>query len=130
NRCCLYYLVARWESLNCSWFSNLADMTTLFIIVQTRESDEKAAELLRHLIEKGDVKEGPLTQDLDPKTIILSFQDIHPDVSSRIISDSKQWCEDVGFVFLVNKDTVHSSISLQNGTIENENATVVSLLEL
>jgi len=105
-------------------------MTSLFIIVQTRESDEKAIELLRHLIEKTDVKTGSPKKDLDPKTVILSFRDIHPDLLSRIISDSKQWCDDMGFVFLVNKDAVHSSVSLQDGTVENEDATVVSLLEL
>jgi hypothetical protein len=64
-------------------------MASLFIIVQTRESNEKAIELLRHLMENGDVKAGPLSQDLDPKTVILSFQDIQPDIVSRIISDSK-----------------------------------------
>jgi hypothetical protein len=76
------------------------------------------------------VKAGPLSQELDPKTVILSFQDIHPDTVSRIISDSKQWCDDMGFVFLVNKDSVHSRVLLQNGTVEKENATVISLLEL
>lgn len=105
-------------------------MTSLFIIVQTRESNEKAIELLRHLIEKKDVKAGPLSQDLDPKTVILSFQDIQADIVSRIISDSKQWCDDMGFVFLVNKDSVHSRVLLQNGTVEKESATVISLLEL
>ncbi len=107
----------------------LAVMTSLFIVVQTRESNEKAIELLRRLIEKKDVKAGPLAQELDPKTVILSFEDIHPDIVSRIISDSKQWCDDVGFVFLVNKDSVHTRVLL-NGTVEKESTTVISLLEL
>ena len=105
-------------------------MSSLFIVVQARESDEKAVELLRHLIEKADVKTGPNTKGLDPKTVILSFQDISADVLDRIISDSKQWSDDMGFVFLMNKDVIHSSVSLQNGTIEDESTAVVSLLEL
>jgi hypothetical protein len=105
-------------------------MSSLFIVVQARESDEKAVELLRHLIEKADVKTGLNTKGLDPKTVILSFQGIPDDILDRITSDSKQWSDDMGFVFLMSKDAVHSSVSLQNGTIENENTTVVSLLEL
>ncbi len=105
-------------------------MSSLFIIVQPRESDENAVELLRHLIERGDVKTEQVGKDLDPKTAMLSFHDISPDALTRIISDSKQWCDDMGFVFLANEDAIHSSISLQNGTIQNENAAIISLLEL
>jgi hypothetical protein len=104
-------------------------MSSLFIIVQTRESDKKAADLLRHLTEKGDVKVGRPPKDLDPNTVIISFQDIQPDGIPRIISDSKQWCDDVGFFFLVDEDAVYSSVS-RSGAVENENATVVSMLEL
>jgi hypothetical protein len=104
-------------------------MSSLYIIVQPRESDKKAIDLLRHLAEKGYVKVDRPSQDLDPNTIMISFQDIQPDGMRRIISDSKQWCDDVGFLFLVNEDAVYSSVS-GTGAIENENATVISMLEL
>ena len=104
-------------------------MPSLFIIVQTGESDKKAIDLLRHLVEKGDVKVGIPPHDLDPDTVMISLQNIQPDVISRIISDSKQWCEDVGFLFLVNEDTVYSSIS-QSGAVVKENTTIITMLKL
>jgi hypothetical protein len=109
---------------------SLPAMPSLFIVVQPRESDENAVELLKRLIEKTDVKTGPNAKGPDPNTFILSFHDVPDDKLNRIISDSKQWADDAGFLFLVYKDVVHSSVSIQNGTIENENVTVVSLLEL
>ena len=36
---------------------------------------------------------------------------------------------DVGFPFLVNEDTVYSSVS-QSGAVEKENVTIISMLEL
>jgi hypothetical protein len=104
-------------------------MSSLFIIVQTRESDKKAVHLLRYLIEKGDVKVGRPLQDLDLNTVMISFQDIQPDAKRRIISDSKQWCDDIGFVLLVNEDSVYSNVS-RSGEVEKENATIISMLEL
>ncbi len=68
-------------------------------------------------------------QDLDPNTVMISFQDTPPDGIHRIISDSKQWCEDIGFLFLANEDTVYSSVS-RSGAVEKENATIISMLEL
>ncbi|MHB8568472.1 MAG: hypothetical protein ACYC7D_15705 [Nitrososphaerales archaeon] len=103
-------------------------MTSVFITVQARESDNKAAELLRHLMERKTVSTVPFP--IDPKTVLISFDDIQPDAIAKIVSDSKEWSEDSGFVFLANQDVVHSKISLQKGTIEKERATVISLLEL
>ena len=106
-----------------------AQMSSLFIIVQTGESDKKAVDLLKHLVERGDVKVSLPPQDLDPDTVMLSFQDVQPDGIRRITSDSKQWCEDVGFLFLVNEDAVCSSVS-RSGEVEKESATIISMLEL
>lgn len=104
-------------------------MSSLFIIVQTRESDKKAVHLLRYLMEKGAVKVDRPLQDIDPNTVIISFQSIQYDETKRIISDSKQWADDVGFVFLVNEDAVYSIVS-QSSVVEKENTTVISMLEL
>jgi hypothetical protein len=105
-------------------------MPSLFIIVQPRESDENAVELLKRLIEKADVKLVPNAGGLDPNSIVLTFQDIPDDALNRIISDSKQWADDAGFLFLLYKDVVHTSVSLRNGIVGSENVTVVSLLDL
>ena len=108
---------------------SLGEMSSIYIAVQPRESDAKAVDLLRRLMEKRDVKVGSLSQDLDENTVLISFQGIQPDEVPRIISDSKQWCDDAGFVFFVNEDSVHSRVS-QNGAVEKENATVILMIEL
>jgi hypothetical protein len=104
-------------------------MSSIFIIVQPRESDAKAIDLLKHLMEKGDLKVTSSTQDLDSNTVMISFKDIQPDSITRIISDSRQWCDDVGFVFFVNEDSVYTNVS-KDGIVEKENATVILMLEL
>jgi len=104
-------------------------LTSIYIIVQPRESDAQAVDLLKHLIEKGDVKVGTPPPVLDQNTVLISFKDVQPDNTSRIISDSKQWCDDVGFLFFVNDDSVHSIVS-ENGVVEKENATVILMIEL
>lgn len=108
---------------------DFAKMPSVFITVQIRESDMQAVDLMKHLVAKGDVKVGNSPQELDPDTVMISLQGIEPDGVSRIISDAKQWSEDVGFAFFVDEDAVRSSVS-QNGAIEKENATVITMLEL
>jgi len=103
-------------------------MPSLFIIVQTRESDKRAVDLLKHLVERGDV--GVIApQDIDPATVMISFEDIPPDRLRRTVSDSKEWCEDLGFLFLVNQDSTYSSIS-RSGEIQKVDAVIISMLEL
>jgi len=104
-------------------------MTSIYILVQPRESNARAVDLLKHLIEKGDVKASSPSQDLDPNTVLISLQDVQPDETPRIVSDSKQWCDDVGFAFFVNEDSIHSTVS-QSGAVEKENATLILMIEL
>src|SRR5271166_1745397 len=100
----------------------LIEMTSIYIIVQPRESDARAVDLLKHLVEKGDIKVGNPSQDLDQETVLISLKDVQPDDATRIVSDSKQWCDDVGFLFFVNEDSVLSTVS-KIGAVEKENAT-------
>ena len=79
---------------------SLVKMTSIYIIVQPRESDAQAMDLLKHLVEKGDIKVSNPSQDLDQETVLISLKDVQPDDAARIVSDSKQWCDDVGFLFL------------------------------
>jgi|SRR5579872_2452721 len=105
-------------------------MSSLLIVVQPRESDENAAELLKRLMEKTNAKPMRDAEGLNPNTIVLSFRGIADEELDRLVTDSKQWADDAGFLFLLYKDAVYSSVSLQDGSIENENVTVASLLEL
>jgi hypothetical protein len=104
-------------------------MSSIYIIVQPRESDAQAVDLLKHLIEKQDLKVDTPTKDLDPNTVLISFKDVQPDDMKRIVSDSKQWCDDVGFVFFVNEDSVYSSVS-PGAAVVKENATIILMIEL
>ena len=66
---------------------------------------------------------------MDPNTVLFSFKDVQPDDMKRIVSDSKQWCDDVGFVFFANEDSVYSSVS-PGGAVVKENATIILMIEL
>jgi len=84
---------------------------------------------MKHLIAKGDLNGDTPTQVLDQNTVMISLKDIESAGVSRVISDTKEWSEDVGFAFFANEDAVHSSVS-PGGTVVKEIATVLFLIEL